>query len=161
MRILVAGVMRDSNHLQQLLHPLYTLGLSELLIHVQRLSHDILNEPAWVQRPVGILKNDLHVLLEGIVSLFCFVEYVLSLKIYLSLSGLKQVQYGIDQGGFAAAGFADYAQHLTLIQLEADIVHSLKRQVLLMLDLIVNVKIFLKVLNLQQPLCTLGRLCFS
>jgi hypothetical protein len=66
MGILVAGILRDSHHGQQFFDPFQLFRFAEALIDLDGLGDDVLDEPARVEGPVGILENDLDVFLEGV-----------------------------------------------------------------------------------------------
>ena len=150
--VLVAGVGGDAHHLQKGLHPLEPLRLPQLFVDVDGLRHDVLDQPAGVQGPVGVLEDDLHVLLEGVAALPGAVEDVLALEVHLPLRGLEEVQNRVDQGGLAAAGFAHDAQDFALFELEAHVVHRFQGQVFQAAEVVVDVEVFFQMVHLEKDL---------
>ena len=103
MGIFVAGILGDTDHGQQLFDTGQTLVFAELFVNIQRLRHDVLDQPAGIQRPVRILEDNLHVLLESVAAALAGFKYIHTFKVHPAVGGFKQVQNGVHQRGLAAA----------------------------------------------------------
>ena len=116
----------DADRGQQLANALVALLLAlAQLVHVNRLGDDIADRHARVQRGVRILEDHLRpaaVLLHG------FLRDRLAVENDLAGGGLVQVQQRAANGRLAAAGLADKAQRLALLDGEGHVVHGLEHR---------------------------------
>ena len=116
----------DAHQLHQFLGLFVHLGLFEALGHQQRLDDRLLQGLSGVQGGVRVLKHDLHLLPGGGQLLALHVGDVLALQEDLALRALQQMHDGAAQGGLAAAGLADHAQGLALLDGEGHVVHGVE-----------------------------------
>ena len=91
MGILVAGIFRNSYHGQQFFDPFQLFRFAEALIDLDGLGDNVLDEPAGIEGPVGILEDDLDIFLEGVAALSSRPQRGLALEPDFALGGFKEV----------------------------------------------------------------------
>ena len=160
MRIFIAVLTFQPYHVKKFHYSVDTVSLVHFLINVQRLCNDLLYKPSGIQRPERILEYYLDILLKGVVTLLFLAENRLSFKEYLAVSRRIKSEYGIHESGLAAARFTNDTESLALFKLEGYTVNSLKGLVLDLLDLIIDIKVFLQILYIKQYLVGLYRFFF-
>ena len=150
----VLAVQADVAH--QLQNALLTLLLAGVeLVHVQRLTDDVGDRHAGIQRGVGILKDHGGLLAELLDVLLALDG--LAVEDHLSGGGLVQVQNRAAHGGLAAAGLAHQAQRLALVDGEGDVIHGLEG--LGAEEAHVDIEVFLEVLDLNERAILVFRHC--
>ena len=127
MRIQAIGSLCQSHHIHDLtdFFLLLLFGIAEL-IDLQRLCDDISDGHSGVQRCVGILENDLHILAKLFQLRLGHVRDILSLKDNPAACSLMQVQDHPAQCRLSAAGFSHDPQRLSLPQTEGDAIHCME-----------------------------------
>ena len=114
---------------QKLQDPLSALlGVLTELMDIDTLADDVSHRHTGIQGSIGILEYDLHLPAVGshiLFDVFLRIEDGLSVVYDLSSRGLHKPQQGTSRGGLSAAGLSHQSQGLTLMDAEADIVHSL------------------------------------
>ena len=126
-RIAIHMVRRETDDLEQLLHPPYLLLAVGQVVDLQWLPDDVTHGHARVQRRVGILEDDLHVPAQPAQLLFGEFEDVPAFEERLTTGRLHQPQDHPAQCGLAAAGFAHQPQGLAPVNRQGDAVHRLDR----------------------------------
>ena len=141
------GVFRCKAHLRQnLLYLLAALGLRLVhMVDVQTLADDVLHLLAGVQGCHRVLEDHLHLGAQGVVlGVAQMAADVLPVECDPACGGVIQPDDAPADGGFARAGLAHQTIGLAGIDLKADIVHGLDREVF------VHLEILLQPLDLQQ-----------
>ena len=116
-------IQSDELHQMHDLVMTFSLGGVEL-VDVQRLSDDILDRHAGVQRRIRILEYHLHFLAQGMDIL---VRHQLSVKIELAARRLVQMKQGAADGCLSAAGLTNQSECLTGFDIKGNAVHGLQR----------------------------------
>ena len=125
MRVAVDKLRPDAAFFHKFFHALRGLCRSFInLMGFKRFCHDIPDGPARIQRRIRILEDQLHLLAELAHFLLLKLLHDLPIKGDGICSRLDQVQDQSAQGRFAAAGFADKRQRLTLVNVK---VHAADR----------------------------------
>ena len=126
-RIGVEKTHGKSHGLHQLRHPLVDLFLGlEDLVGSDRLTDDLADSLAGIQRGIGILEDQLHILAQCPQLAGTELADVLPLKDDLAAGGFDQPQDGAPCGGLSAAGFAHQTQRPATFQGKADVVHRVQ-----------------------------------
>lgn len=122
----IQQVQRDLHPLAQVLHRLGDLLLGPVVVDLKGLGQNGPDRFPGVERGVGVLEDDLHLLAQG-QSLFPVRrEDVLSPVEQLSVAALEQTHDDIAHRALAAAALTHQTQRLAGIDVEADVVHRVQ-----------------------------------
>ncbi len=97
------------------------------IVDLQRLGDDVADRHARVQRRVGVLEDHLHLAAHLAHLAAVQLGQVLAVEDDLAAGRLVELQDGAAGGGLAAAGLADQAEGLALLDVERDAVDGLDR----------------------------------
>ena len=104
--------------------------LSAQNIITQSDADQLIDGLSGVQRGIGILEDQLHILAGKAQLLLVHLIDVLALEQDLTGGGLYQTQNGTAGSGLAAAGLTNQTQGLTLFDGKADVIHSVEHTAL-------------------------------
>jgi hypothetical protein len=112
MRIPARVVGFESDNAQQLSHLLAKLRAARDAMNYQRLADDGGYRHSWIERRIGILKDDLHPAAESSQSAFPKAQEVHVIEHNAAFGRLNQTQQAAANGSLAASGFAYETQRL-------------------------------------------------
>ena len=116
----------EANHQEQLGYPVAVLALGGgQLVYHERLPHDIAAGHPWIQGPVRVLEDELHVSPKRPHLPLVQLAQVPPVEYHLSVRRLVQPKNGAADRGLAASALAHHPQRLTLCDGKADAVHGL------------------------------------
>ena len=121
-----------------------------LLVDPHGLGDDVAGGHARVERRVGILEDHLHVLAGGDQVLGLELGEVLALEDDLAGGGPVELGDGAGGRGLAAAGLADEAEGLALLDLEVDAVDRVDVALLAAQEAAPEGEVHLEVLDVEQ-----------
>ena len=113
------------------------------LVDDDGLADDLADRLSGVQRSVGILEDDLHILAQRLHIARVQLCDILAVEDDLAGGRLNQAQNTAARRGFAAAGFTDHAKGLAFFDGKGDVVHRMELAAR-------RVKVFFQVLDLEQ-----------
>src|SRR6185503_7830409 len=114
----------QAHQLEQLAHARPSLGARSGLVDDERLFDDVADAHTRVERRIGILKDDLHVLARLAHAGAREGEHVLSFEAHFAGRGLDQPEDAAPGGRLAAARLADETERFPLVDAEA---HAIDR----------------------------------
>ena len=121
-RVAVREVRVETDDLQELLHPLgLRLALREVM-DLERLADDVADGHARVQRRVRVLEDHLHPAAHLAHLLAAELRELDAVELHLTGRRLVELEDGASGRGLAAAGLADEAERLALLDEEVDAV---------------------------------------
>ena len=120
----VLGV--EPHQVEQLLDPFAALvAWHDVGVDEERLTDDVTDRLAWIQRGVRVLEDDLDVAAQLAHLRTLGVGDVLAVEDDASLGGLLQGDEQPSQGGLSTPGLTDHTQGFTGVEVEAHPVHRL------------------------------------
>ncbi|MNV39439.1 hypothetical protein D3C71_1310200 [compost metagenome] len=143
-------LLAQANSLQNLNNSILFLLSGRNLVDIHNLANRLGNSKARVQRGVRILKDDLHFAPQRLHFFLRIVQNVLSSIDHLPLRRLHQSQHHSSGCGFAAAALSHQAECLPFMDREADSVNRFDCSNRFGQDAMLNWKMFLQILDLQQ-----------
>ena len=137
----------EAHQLQELIDALLPVvgGLGDV-VDIQALGNDLRHGHAGVQGAVGVLKDHLHVLFEGVAVLPGDSVDVLAPVEDLTIGLAVEADAHPAAGGLAAAGLPHHAQGLPLVDVEGDVVYGLEHAAP------AHVKVLLQVFDREEHL---------
>ena len=115
----------EAHLLERIHHDVQPFLAAADVVDVQPFHDRLPDGQAGIQRSVGILEDDLHVAAQGFELGSVELEDVAAVEVGGPGGRIDQPQHGAPDGRLAAAGFADQAERLALLDAETHIVNGL------------------------------------
>ena len=138
-----AQAFLNSDEIHQFLCTFGNLRLGEAASLLQRLLDGVLHADTRIQRGIGILEDDVHLLTQTAQILALGVGDILTVHDDMAVGRVKQTNDGTPQRGFAAAGLAHDAHGMTLFNVEGHVIHCV-------VDAGADIKIFFQMLYFKK-----------